>query len=160
MFICKESTYNKSVKRFMYIVVSLFIFTLPQNIWSQTMETNSKERIENLTKAMDEYPDLFTQEMRETILQGKVILGMSRYQAQLAGGSCSFAVSADPEKWKPNSNPFRVIQAQTYHPDNSEIRLTFQNDTQYPNEGVQTFHVDFRQGKATNIEKHIKVKND
>lgn len=132
----------------------------PQNIWSQTMEKNSQDRVLNLTKAMDENPELFSQSMRESILSGKVILGMSPYQAQLAGGSCSFAVKADPEKWKPNANPFRVIQAQTYHPDNSEIRLTFQNDTQYPPEGLQTFHVDFRQGSAVSIEKMTGVQHE
>lgn len=136
----------------MVVLLCLNIIT-PQNIWSQTMEKKSQDRVLNLTKAMDENPELFSQSMRESILSGKVILGMSPYQAQLAGGSCSFAVKADPQKWKPNTNPFRVIQAQTYHPDNSEIRLTFQNDTQYPDEGVQFFHVDFRQGKAVSIEK-------
>lgn len=119
------------------------------------MENKSQERVLNLAKAMDENPELFSQSMRESILSGKIILGMSPYQAQLAGGSCTFAVTADPEKWKPNANPFQVIQAQTYHPDNSKIRLTFQNDTQYPEEGVQTFRVNFVRGKAISIAKDV-----
>ena len=149
-----------NISLMLFVSMVVFLIIIPQNVWSQTMEKNSQDRVVNLTKAMDENPELFSQSMRESVLKGIVILGMSPYQAQLAGGSCSFAVSADPEKWKPNANPFHVIQAQTYHPDNSEIRLTFQNDTQYPGEGIQTFHVDFRQGRVVSIEKTTRTHHE
>jgi hypothetical protein len=43
--------------------------------------------------------------------------------------------------------------AQSLHPDNSEIWMTFATDTQYPGEGMKKFTVYFKSGKALTINK-------
>ncbi|MDD5387635.1 MAG: hypothetical protein PHQ22_10620 [Sulfuricurvum sp.] len=110
-------------------------------------------REENVRKAIDKNPELFSSDIREAVLKGEIIIGMTPFQAQLAGGAFAFRVSADPAHWGANADPYRVMEAQTYHPDNSKIRMTFQNNTQFHGEGIQTFHVEFVNGQAYVIEK-------
>jgi hypothetical protein len=43
--------------------------------------------------------------------------------------------------------------AQSQQPDNSEIWMTFKNETQYPGEGLKNFKVYFKGGKALTITK-------
>ena len=76
---------------------------------------------------------------------------MNPYEAHLAGGAYAFRVIADPKHWKEDADPYCVIQAQTLHPDDSQIWMIFQNETQYPNEGLQTFQVEFQKGKVVDI---------
>ena len=47
--------------------------------------------------------------------------------------------------------PYKVIQSQTMHPDDSQIWLTFQNATQFLEKGLTRFTVCFRGGKALEI---------
>lgn len=81
----------------------------------------------------------------------EITLGMNPYEAHLAGGAYAFRVIADPKHWKEDADPYNVIQAQTLNPDDSQIWMTFQNETQYPNEGLQAFQVTFQQGKVVEI---------
>ena len=89
--------------------------------------------------------------IQKSIQQKQVKKGMNPYEAHLAGGAYAFRVIADPKHWKEDADPYHVIQAQTLHPDDSQIWMTFQNETQYPNEGLQTFQVTFQQGKVVEI---------
>lgn len=113
---------------------------------------------QNLKEIMEKTPDLFPKDIKEAILKEKVILGMSPYQAQLAGGSCSYMVEADSKVWGENPNPIKVIKAQTYNPDDSKIALTFKNSTQYSEETEQIFKVRFEKGRVVTIEKVLKNK--
>lgn len=86
-------------------------------------------------------------------LCSQVALGMTPSEAHRAAGAFFFKVIADPAKWKRNTDPYRVMWAQSQQPDDSEIWMTFKNSVQYPSEGEQTFRVYFRQGRAVKIEK-------
>ena len=92
------------------------------------------------------------QTTQEVITSGEITLGMNPSQAHLAGGAYAFRVIADLKHWKEDADPYLVIQAQTLHPDNSQIWMTFQNETQYPKQGLQTFQVEFQQGKVVKIQ--------
>ena len=92
------------------------------------------------------------QTAQEVAKSGEITLGMNPYEAHLAGGAYAFRVIADPKHWKDDADPYRVIQAQTLHPDDSQIWMTFQNETQYPTEGLQAFQVTFQQGKVVDIQ--------
>ena len=104
-------------------------------------------------QAFDAFPEKFSADVRQSILAGQASVGMDPYQAYLAAGQFAYSVQADESKWPPRSDPMKVIWAQALHPDKSEITLTFQNDTQFPGEGVQEFRVVFREGRAVEIKK-------
>lgn len=83
----------------------------------------------------------------------EITLGMNPYEAHLARGAYAFRVIADPKYWKDDADPYHVvIQAQTLNPDDSQIWMTFQNETQYPNKELQAFQVTFQQGKVVDIQ--------
>ena len=107
--------------------------------------------METARQAFSEYPEKFSDKVREKILARQVDVGMDTYQAYLAAGAFSYIVQADPQKWPPHTDPYRVIWAQPNSPDNSEITMTFKTDTQYPGEGIQSFRVHFRLGCVTEI---------
>ena len=96
------------------------------------------------------------QTAQEVAKSGEITLGMNPYEAHLAGGAYAFRVIADPKHWKEDADPYNVIQAQILNPDDSQIWMTFQNETQYPNEGLQTFQVTFQQGKVVEIQPLVK----
>lgn len=111
---------------------------------------------EKLKKIIEKTPELFPKDIEEAIYQGKIKLGMNPYQAQLAGGSCSFEVQVDHKVWGKNADPIKVIKEQTYNPDDSKIILNFKNSTQFSDKSEQTFYVKFEQGKVISIDKEKK----
>ena len=89
--------------------------------------------------------------MNDKIQLGTIIKGMNTHEAASAGGSYFFRVNPDKNIWEQGVDPNIVIQAQVARPDNSQISMTFKNDTQYPTLGTQTFKVNFEQGRVKEI---------
>lgn len=58
----------------------------------------------------------------------------------------------DQKQFNRNADPYKVMWAQSFEPDDSEIWMTFNTDTQYPEKGNTQFRVFFRRGKAVEIE--------
>jgi len=112
----------------------------------------AKRRTEAV-EVFEKYPNAVPSEIQQKVLAQQVCIGMDPYMARLAGGSCFFKVSADPKKWPLGVHPQHVMDAQSLHPDDSEIWLTFKNDTQYPNEGVVSFRTYIKHGRVVGIEK-------
>lgn len=110
---------------------------------------NKVHEIEILKKCRNE----IAVDKQEYIKSGQVVLGMTPYEAYLAGGAFAFKVVADSEVWGLNPDPYDVMWKQSTHPDRSQIWMTFKNTTQYATEGVQTFRVFFENGLLTQIEK-------
>jgi len=117
-----------------------------------TLDPKQKRRNEVL-QVFKDYPDKISPAIQEKILAEQVVLGMVPYDAYLAAGAFAFKVIADQAKWEKNADPYKVMWAQSTHPDDSQIWMTFENDTQYPAEGKQSFRVFFKNGKAVEIEK-------
>jgi len=91
------------------------------------------------------------QNIQESIKQKRVIKGMNTIEANLAGGAYFFRVIADENVWDKDIDPNIIIKTQATKPDNSQIWMTFQNETQYPEKGLQTFQVEFQKGKVVDI---------
>jgi hypothetical protein len=89
--------------------------------------------------------------IQKNIKQGQITKGMNTLQASLAGGAYFFRVIADLDVWDKDTDPNIIIKAQVESPDNSKIWMTFQNSTQYPAKGIQTFQVKFQKGKVVDI---------
>jgi len=100
-----------------------------------------------------EHPESFMPAVREAILANRVIVGMRPYDCYLAAGAFAYKVQADTAIWPPSSDPLRVLWAQTLRPDNSQIWMSFETDTQFPGEGLCRFRVHFRHGAVARIEK-------
>jgi len=81
----------------------------------------------------------------------QITLGMNTREASLAGGAYFYRVIADEDVWDKDTDPTIIIKTQATHPDNSQIWMTFQNVTQYPEKGIQTFQVEFQHGKVVLI---------
>ena len=110
------------------------------------------ERRAGVLKMFTQEPDFFREERRASILKGVVEIGMSPHEARLAGGAFFYRVVADTSKWPEHSDPMRVIWAQTMHPDNSEITMTFKNSSQSPKCEEMAFEVHFVKGRVVRIE--------
>jgi hypothetical protein len=100
-----------------------------------------------------QHPELFPENRRPSILLGVVILGMTPFEARLAGGSFAYKVVADKARWSENSDPLKVIWAQSMQADNSEIWMTFKNSSQFQCDDDASFRVYFEHGCAVRIEK-------
>jgi hypothetical protein len=92
-----------------------------------------------------------SEEIKKNIKLGKIVKGMNTLQASLAGGAYFFRVVADPDVWDKDTDPNIIIKAQIENPDNSQIWMTFQNNTQYKKKGIQAFQVEFQKGKVVDI---------
>ena len=115
---------------------------------------NAKQRRRNeAIQVFKDHPDKIAPAIQEKILAEQVVLGMTPYDAYLAAGAFAFKVIADPTKWEKNADPYKVMWAQSVSPDQSQIWMTFENDTQYPAEGKKLFRAFFQNGKALEIEK-------
>lgn len=112
-----------------------------------------QKRKEFALQFFKENPNMVSNEIQAKILAQQIIIGMAPYDAYLAGGAFAFKVQADPAKWPSNTDPYKVMWSQSLEPDNSEIWMTFQNKTQFPGEGKQSFRVYVRNGKAAQIER-------
>jgi hypothetical protein len=99
------------------------------------------------------YPQFFPEERRQSILDGVVLLGMTPLEARSAGGAFFYKVSADPKRWPANSDPYKVMWAQSTQADSSEIWMTFKNRSQFLSSNDVMFRVYFEQGRAVRIEK-------
>jgi hypothetical protein len=99
------------------------------------------------------YPKFFPEERRQSILDGVVLLGMTPLEARSAGGAFFYKVSADPKRWAANSDPLKVMWAQSTQADDSEIWMTFKNRSQFLSANDVMFRVYFEQGRAVRIEK-------
>lgn len=112
-----------------------------------------EKRLEYAKEAIRLYGDKIPLAAQKAILEQKITIGMSPYEAGLAGGAYFFKVEADPSFWAANTDPNVVIAKQATHPDNSKIWLTFENQTQFSSEGVTKFTVYFEKGRALKIDK-------
>ena len=119
---------------------------------NDTISPVEKRRNEVL-QVFKDHPGKIVPEIQAKILAQRVVLGMTPYEAHLAAGAFAFKVIADASRWKGNANPYKVMWAQSLHPDNSEIWMTFATDTQYTGEGMKKFKVYFKGGKALTITK-------
>lgn len=119
-------------------------------------ETPAEKRRKLALQIFKEYPDKISPVIQEKILANQIILGMTPYDCYLAGGAFMFKVSADTAKWGKNADPYDVMWAQSVTPDDSEIWMTFETETQYPGEGRKQFQVHFQKGKAVEI---VKLEN-
>ena len=97
--------------------------------------------------------DKIPAETQKNILIQRVVEGISPNEARLAGGAFFFKVEADTKVWPPHSDPLVVMNRQSVAPDDSKIWMTFQNETQFPAEGMRRFTVEFARGKAVKITK-------
>ena len=120
---------------------------------------DAEKRREFALKVFEDFPGKISLSILEKILSQQVVLGMAPYEAHLAAGAFAFKVEADQSKWPNNSDPYKVMWAQSTKPDHSKIWMTFETDTQYPDEGLTLFKVHFKDGVAVNIEK-LKAKGE
>ena len=111
------------------------------------------ERNEYSKTMFAQHPEFFPEDRRFSILSGVVLLGMTPFEARLAGGAFTYKVVADSVKWPEHSDPFEVMWAQSRQADNSEIWMTFTNRTQSPGLGDSSFRVFFQHGRAVEIVK-------
>jgi hypothetical protein len=116
-----------------------------------TFENN--QRRDYAGKMFTKYPELLPEEHRVSILEGQVQIGMTPFEARLAGGAYYFQVIPDKTVWPEKYDPYQVMWMQSSHPDNSYIKMTFQNETQFPGEGITVFEVVFANGKVSSINK-------
>ena len=98
-------------------------------------------------------PELYPEERRQPILDGRVEPGMTPFEARLAGGAFRYRVVADPAVWPPHADPMNVMWTQSLRPDASEISMTFRNTTQFDSAEPVAFRVDFERGTAYRIER-------
>ncbi len=112
-----------------------------------------EKRLEFAKETIRLYGDQIPVDAQKSILEQKIILGMSPYEARLAGGAYFFKVEADSSVWAPNTDPNLVIAKQATHPDSSKIWLTFETATQFATDGFVRFTVYFEKGRAVKIEK-------
>lgn len=98
------------------------------------------------------HPELFPEDRRSSILDGVVALGMTPFEAKLAGGAFVFKVVADASRWPEHSDPLKVMWAQSMFQDSSEIWMTFKNSTQFSGKAETVFRVYFQKGIAIKIE--------
>jgi hypothetical protein len=101
-------------------------------------------------------PDLIRSKYYDSILQGIIILGMTPFEAKLAGGAFTYQVKSDKSVWPKNCNPLQVIWMQSIKTDNSFIKMVFQNKSQLPQKGLVPFEVIFKKGNAVEIKEELK----
>lgn len=100
-----------------------------------------------------QHPELFPEDRRKSILDGVIVLGMTPFEAKLAGGAFAYKVVPDKTLWPDNSDPIQVMWAQSLKVDNSEIWMVFKNSSQYSGQSDTSFRVYFERGSAIKIEK-------
>lgn len=108
------------------------------------------ERLAFFHEIKSKHPNSYRKEFEDDIEKGVIVLGMTPFEAKLAGGAFYYNVQADPTVWKEHSNPMQVMWAQSDTPDNSQIEMIFQNETQ--DKGILTkFQVNFNKGLVAQI---------
>ena len=110
-----------------------------------------EERRDFARRMFAEQPLYFPTRHRASIMAGRILLGMSPFEARLAGGAFAYKVEPDPRVWRPNTDPFDVMWRQSEVPDDSRIVMTFQNASQFLGEPAQRVAVRFERGQAVEI---------
>jgi hypothetical protein len=105
-----------------------------------------------MEQVFTKYPEKFTPEIIAAYRRKQIVVGMDPYLAARAGGAYTYDVQAD-QRWPQGTDPQRVIYAQATHPDDSHIRMTFMNATQFPDAGPTRFAVVVEHGRVTRIDK-------
>ena len=123
-----------------------------KNMPSTQPEIDEK-RLEVAKETLRLYGDQIPVQAQKDILEQRVTLGMSPYEASLAAGAYFFKVVADSKVWPPNTDPNIVIANQATQPDDSKIWLTFETPTQFLGDGLVKFTVGFEKGRVVTIEK-------
>lgn len=136
--------------RFMLRLTAALLASLAMAIHAAPL---SEQTIAGMRKAFEQYPEKFPPEVQRAFLARQVVVGMDPYTAHMAGGAFVYRVDADPVKWPGGGDPFRVMWAQSMHPDHSKIWMTFENDTQFAGEGVRRFVAVVEEGKVVRVEK-------
>lgn len=112
-----------------------------------------QKRLEFAKETIRLYGEMIPAQAQDDILKQRVTIGMTPYEAKLAGGAFYYKVEADPKVWPPHANPLVVIDKQSVAPDESKIWMLFETETQFPEEGKTRFEVYFHHGKAQAIQK-------
>ena len=122
----------------------------PDSIRNLNLEVSEKrKKIAELAMA-NSYPKI-SEPYKASIRKGKVLIGMTPFEAVLAGGDFEYSLYVDPSVWTGVYNDLDVLWEQSYEPDGSLISLRFQNRTQFPNESLQSFWVEFNNGLVSRI---------
>jgi hypothetical protein len=116
-----------------------------------------EERKNNAKNMFNQYPDIFPLKNHSLILNGIVAVGMTPFEARLAGGAFTYKVIADKCRWPEQADPLKVMWGQSTQADASEIWMTFNNNTQFNQKESHPFVVYFKDGCAKKIEE---VKGD
>ncbi len=69
----------------------------------------------------------------------------------MAGGGGIYRGNVDENIWPKGNNPMPVMRDQCLKPDNSKIKITFQNSYQCDQDKPCTFVVYFERGVVTEI---------
>jgi len=104
-----------------------------------------------LQQALIEEADYISENWRDDITNGCITLGMTPYEAKLAGGAFTYEVNPDKSVWEKNADPIKVMWTQSIVPDSSEIRMSFRNHNQFPQLGMISFEVVFEKGVVVRI---------
>ena len=95
--------------------------------------------------------------VREAILQNRVILGMYPDEAHAAAGRFVYSFRPDKKRWEIEkrsgiyTDGLSVMFSQRSHPDSSHIKMTFRNSSQFNPPQPVSFTVTFRRGRAVSI---------
>jgi hypothetical protein len=150
------------------IAMALCLFDVTPNLMAQEYKNQvqpgetagdkaTDARAAQLRQGMEgifkKYPEKFTAEIIKGFSDHEVVIGMDPYLAHLTAGAFAYKVQADRSKWPGDADPMLVMWTQARRPDDSKIWMTFENDTQFPNQGVTKFTVYFENGRATQIKK-------
>ena len=93
-------------------------------------------------------------EFRTAIENSQVLIGMSPEEASIAGGANIFDIDRDRTVWpKEETDPWRILAAQRLHPDDSKIKLHFENKTQFGTSEKVRFTAIFVRGRVASIER-------
>lgn len=118
-----------------------------------TPSEKEKNLRRDMQKVFDKYPEKFSDEVRKGFAEHRVVIGMDPYLAHLTAGAFVYKVEADPQTWPSHADPMQVMWAQARRPDRSKIWMTFENDTQFPGQGLTKFSAYIENGKVKDIKK-------
>lgn len=116
-----------------------------------TAENSRIRRRKEALRVFSEQPNYFAQPIRDAILANRVIPGMTPYDVHLAIGAFSFKVMPDRAQWPKDANPWDVMWAQTFAPDQSQIWLMFDSARQQPELGPRRYQAVCQAGRVQEI---------
>jgi hypothetical protein len=116
-----------------------------------TAENSRIRRRKEALRVFGEQPNYFPQPIRDAILLNRVMPGMTPYDVYLAVGAFSFKVMPDPQQWPAHANPWDVMWAQTFAPDQSHIWLMFDSALQQSELGLRRYQAVLRAGRVADI---------